>query len=278
MNTIRLQRPRTHGPAVKRVQELLLDCGHELDVDGVYGPATSIAVIQFQRDNNLLSDGICGPKTLGVLLDGADGPVECDTYQPIIDIRDTHNRPRLYARQRTWDEISGVTLHQTGCGMPRNPLRWGRLNAHIGLTQEGQVIIVNDPTAMIWHAQGLSKSTIGIEIEGNYPGLCGRKNTLWRGGGGPHGLNSDMLTAAGYLFEWLQNAFSEHNENWDFIHAHRQSANSRIADPGQEIWKKIAIPWIQETGATDGGEHFRLGGGRTVPREWDSYRKQRYWS
>jgi N-acetylmuramoyl-L-alanine amidase/Putative peptidoglycan binding domain len=46
------------GPFVEKIQSFL-----GLSVDGVYGPATEAAVRQFQRDNDLVPDGIVGPRT-----------------------------------------------------------------------------------------------------------------------------------------------------------------------------------------------------------------------
>jgi hypothetical protein len=188
-----------------------------------------------------------------------------------------HIHPKMYAWKRKWSQITGVTLHQTGCEMPQNPAGWDRLNAHIGITQEGKAIIVNDPTDMIWHAQGLSKSTIGIEIEGNYPGcLDNPEKTLWTFGGGPNHLNDKMIAALSIVREWLSREFSRNKTPWRNLHAHRQSSGSRIADPGEEIWTTIAIPWMAELGLNDGGPDFRMGNGLPIPHEWDRRYSWRY--
>jgi peptidoglycan hydrolase-like protein with peptidoglycan-binding domain len=46
------------GDAVKALQQLL-----QLAVDGKFGPNTEAAVRQFQRDQNMVPDGIVGPRT-----------------------------------------------------------------------------------------------------------------------------------------------------------------------------------------------------------------------
>ena len=167
--------------------------------------------------------------------------------------------------------------------MPKSPMGWQRLNAHIGVTQEGKAIIVNDPLDMIWHAQGgkkrtgLSRSTIGIEIEGNYPGIRGDMRTLWKGGGGPHELNIQMMEALSWVFRWLSGWFADRDLKWSKVYGHRQSKNTRIADPGEEIWKAVGIPWIQEIGADDGGNDYCRGSGRPIPREWDPRRTSKYY-
>lgn len=269
MNTLKLTDPMMHGPAVKRLQEMLDQHGWPIDIDGIYGDETEDAVKIFQKDHELEADGICGPKTWAALRHVADLHTEATFNEMFVDIRDDHPRPRLYSARRSPRKgITGVTLHQTGCEMPRNPLNWRRLNAHIGLTQEGQIVIVNDPRDFIWHAQKLSYHTIGIEIEGNYPGLMDDPKTLWKGGGGPHRLNPEMLTALDHLRDYLITWFATENQEWKYIHAHRQSAHSRIADPGEEIWKAVAIPWMEATGATDGGPGFYVGKGRPVPQQW----------
>jgi hypothetical protein len=161
--------------------------------------------------------------------------------------------------------------------MPRRAEGWDRLNAHIGITQEGACILVNDPLDWIWHAQGLSRATIGVEIEGNFCGLDGDLRTLWKGGGGPHSLNPSMMMGLEKAFIWIDDWFAMAGVRWDFVHGHRQSAKSRIADPGEEIWKAVAVPWMDRLGAMDGGPSFKRGEGRTIPREWKAGYPGRYW-
>lgn len=58
-------RKGSRGPYVKEAQTLLnySSCGAHLDVDGVFGGLTEIAVIAFQKMRGLKGDGIIGPKT-----------------------------------------------------------------------------------------------------------------------------------------------------------------------------------------------------------------------
>lgn len=52
------------GEAVLAVQQTLLDLGFDPGpVDGTYGPATTAAVLAFQRMHDLDVDGIVGPIT-----------------------------------------------------------------------------------------------------------------------------------------------------------------------------------------------------------------------
>lgn len=66
----------TRGPNVKLIQSLLSRIGYNPgSVDGIFGPQTREAVIEFQADNGLTPDGIVGPATwrqLEVFLRGYD--------------------------------------------------------------------------------------------------------------------------------------------------------------------------------------------------------------
>jgi peptidoglycan hydrolase-like protein with peptidoglycan-binding domain len=60
----RVLRLWSRGPDVEFVQRALTGAGYNVGpLDGIYGPMTMQAVIDFQIDNNLIPDGIVGPQT-----------------------------------------------------------------------------------------------------------------------------------------------------------------------------------------------------------------------
>ncbi len=60
--------PGDHGPQVRRLQQALATLGYSPGtIDGQYGSATSRALANFQRANNLSADGVLGPATRAAL-------------------------------------------------------------------------------------------------------------------------------------------------------------------------------------------------------------------
>jgi peptidoglycan hydrolase-like protein with peptidoglycan-binding domain len=55
---------------VKTLQYLLRARGHNVTVDGIFGPRTDAAVRAFQQQNGLAVDGIVGPVTWRALVSG----------------------------------------------------------------------------------------------------------------------------------------------------------------------------------------------------------------
>lgn len=55
------------GAEVKSLQSALNRAGASLTVDGSYGAKTEQAVRNFQEDNGLKVDGVCGPATWGAI-------------------------------------------------------------------------------------------------------------------------------------------------------------------------------------------------------------------
>jgi hypothetical protein len=64
---LRLVKPYLKGAAVTKVQERLRDLGFGLDPDGVYGPRTEAAVLNFQAMEGLTYDGEVGRDTAAAL-------------------------------------------------------------------------------------------------------------------------------------------------------------------------------------------------------------------
>lgn len=59
----------SNDPAVFMLGEILKDLGYQVNISNKFGMDTHHAVMDFQRKNNLVVDGIVGLKTWGVLLD-----------------------------------------------------------------------------------------------------------------------------------------------------------------------------------------------------------------
>ncbi|MFF4145963.1 peptidoglycan-binding protein [Streptomyces sp. NPDC001698] len=67
---IRTVRQGSSGEAVKAAQTQLAGYGHNIRIDGAFGPATASAVKAFQKRNGLNPDGIVGPNTWNKLVAG----------------------------------------------------------------------------------------------------------------------------------------------------------------------------------------------------------------
>jgi peptidoglycan hydrolase-like protein with peptidoglycan-binding domain len=65
-----LFRQGDQGPEVRALQHLLRFKGQNVDVDGIFGAQTRAAVVAFQNQNGLVTDGIVGPLTWSALIQG----------------------------------------------------------------------------------------------------------------------------------------------------------------------------------------------------------------
>lgn len=72
MNTYQVLRAGNRGQAVSLLQQLLVDAGYRVSVDGIFGAQTNGAVTDFQRDVGLVVDGIVGPQTWHALYNQDD--------------------------------------------------------------------------------------------------------------------------------------------------------------------------------------------------------------
>ena len=74
------------GAAVTRLQQLLNAKGINIAVDGDFGSATRAAVVQFQRQSGIATDGSVGPQTWQALRQDGNAPIQLTDaatyYQP----------------------------------------------------------------------------------------------------------------------------------------------------------------------------------------------------
>lgn len=73
----------SQGEEVKSAQEMLLQLGYKPGpIDGSFGDKTESAVVQFQEEHNLYSDGIIGPNTWSMLHHALENKLD-EQLQPV---------------------------------------------------------------------------------------------------------------------------------------------------------------------------------------------------
>jgi len=280
------------GPGVRRWQELLLKAGYELPdwgADGGFGNETRDATIKAQTD--LKAAGLytgridckvgdltleAMHKHLGLKSPGSDRVKVIDG----VEVHDCRGHVDLPSGARPqwgdqWYRRRGVVMHRTSVRMGERPERYYSMNAHIAVTLQGRIFLIHPWGTHIWHGHRPSIWTIGIEFDGNpegWPPEPGKKSYYWKPGGGPDPITDAQVKAGDVLLRLLLDEFQAHDRAFRYIYAHRQSSNMRETDPGWEAWRKIAIPWMERTGATPGDigrQGTTFGSGYHIPQSWD---------
>lgn len=125
------------GSSVRDLQNALRAAGHDISVDGQFGPQTKAAVIAFQRARGLTVDGIVGPQTWGALRaapgptlkQGASGAAVRDLQSKLVAkgigiAVDGEFGPQTRNAVIAFQRANGLTVD----GIV-GPQTWGRLNS-----------------------------------------------------------------------------------------------------------------------------------------------------
>ena len=181
-------------------------------------------------------------------------------------------------RERPWDKVTGICLHQTASGKlhPQHPLLLA-VPAHALVHRDGSISLLHEPTSVVYHGHGLNAQTIGIEIDVRAAGVDGDPSTFWRSKrererGQTYAelvaeANADQILAAQWLISQYAGAVEQSGGKLTTLWAHRQSHRSRVSDPGSRIWQQVALPMIEALGLVD-VSHLTVGFGKPIPESW----------
>lgn len=103
-----------YGTSIAQIQLALKKLGYNVDVDKQFGQQTFDAVLAFQCDNNLLSDGIVGEQTWNALIRGTFAELDFKTVQCVDIVKHVND---YYKSASTKTQIC---LHHTAG--PSDPL------------------------------------------------------------------------------------------------------------------------------------------------------------
>lgn len=163
-------------------------------------------------------------------------------------------------------DVRGITIHQTACifGPASDPVKKHRrgldVAAHVTAFQDGTVVQGNKLRAYCWHGNGLNAFTLGLECEGKFDGVrTGAREQI-----------SDLALASFCAgLEYLVTKGRAEGMPIEFLWAHRQSHPVKVADPGWEIWQKVAREFGENALGLKLRLHDTFGKGRPIPMQWD---------
>lgn len=287
------------GDDVRKLQEALVAGGYPLrsyGPDGHLGDETWSTLQRYARDHGLPWTPIVPQPVLEVLakpdppVDVPPPPVE-DLDVPVCDLRGVQTNPPAMAKkfrlsagvvvERNPAMVTGITIHQTAVrygvkdyqvqaagGDTRLALARRSLDVacHVMAFRDGFVAWPNPLRWYVHHGNGLNATELGLEIDGNYPGLVG--GTTWNGQPASP-VTDEVVQAARAALALMVREGRREGMPIRFLHAHRQSSSSRRSDPGEELWRRVVLEYAVPVLGLITEPDKVLGDGRPIPRQWD---------
>lgn len=186
--------------------------------------------------------------------------------------------------------VDSVVIHQTACefGVSKRAVkRYGDVEmararraldvaCHALAFRNGYFVAAHDVRVYVHHANRLNERSLGLEIEGRYPGLMDDPATMAREdlkttwGGKPTELTDLCVETACDALKWLVEEGRKYGMPIKYIWAHRQSSDNRRSDPGQELWQRVVLEYaVKELDLVTQVE-TKWRQGYSVPTQWDA--------
>ena len=178
--------------------------------------------------------------------------------------------------------ITGVTVHQTACvfGPAADPakkhLRAMGIPAHAVAFRDGFYVATAPLSWYLYHGNRLSGPTLGLEIEGMYPGLPDDtttpkredEQTTW--GGKPTPLDDLTISCAREALRFLVEEGRSEGMPLEFVYGHRQSNGQKPSDPGFDIWQDVVLDYAVAVLGLKTQPQKTFGDGTPIPKQWES--------
>lgn len=185
-------------------------------------------------------------------------------------------------------KVTGIGIHQTACvfGPAADPEKRYRraLNVpcHALAFRDGVFATAFPLNWYVYHGNELNAFTLGLEIEGHYPGKPDDPTTPQREdiqstwGGKPTPFDDLAIETARAALKHLVEQGRAAGMPIQYVWAHRQANGQKPSDPGYEIWKHVVL----EYGCTQLGLKTECArswkDGKQIPGAWDPSSTAKY--
>jgi hypothetical protein len=184
--------------------------------------------------------------------------------------------------------VCGVTVHQTACvfGPAADPNKKHKramgIPAQAVAFRDGVYVITAPLLWYLYHGNSLNAPTLGLEIEGMYPGLLDDPTTVAREdekttwGGKATPLDDLTIATARAALRFLVEEGRKEGMPLEFVYAHRQSNDNKPSDPGQGIWEHVVLDYAVKVLGLKTQPQRAFGDGRPIPKQWEPGAKAAY--
>jgi hypothetical protein len=279
------------GPRVKALQVALMRAGLSLPrfgADGDLGFETLDAAEAFADDDtrdNTPGDTI--PLELEARILAAapavfanpTGGTLTEVAPGVIDARRMYSG-KSYPTRNPWASIDTICLHQMAVDARSDWTRWRKLAIHFAVCREGPTAWLNGLDRRVAHGHGWNSRSVGFEVEGHFAGVANDPKTHWTPEGAkgsrliPQALTPSQVSGALAAIAFVVEEVKRNGGAIKYVGAHRQSYGRKTSDPGELIWKFIALPAMRAHGLVTAPtlSHPKFPG-RPIPEAWDSAQK-----
>jgi hypothetical protein len=176
--------------------------------------------------------------------------------------------------------VTGITVHQTACvfgpaDQTKKHLRAMGIPAHAVAFRDGNYVITAPLPWYLYHGNELNGPTLGLEIEGMYPGLLDDSTTPKREditttwGGKPTPLDELTIATAQAALRFLVEEGRKAGMPIEFVYAHRQSNGGKPSDPGEGIWRAVVLDFAVPILGLKTRPQQTFGDGKQIPALWE---------
>jgi len=155
--------------------------------------------------------------------------------------------------------------------------RWRKLAIHWVVTcgDNAAAYLLHDMDVKVWHGHGWNKRSVGFEFEGYFSGIGTNERYFWkpksRPGRKPMVPTPQQLQAGCDAVKATVETIQQMGGAIKFIGAHRQSYGLKSSDPGELIWKGVALPMMEEFNLEQAPTlSNKKHPGKPIPEAWDS--------